>query len=629
MIDPASLPRSKKRLILIMIDASIAPIALWVAFVLRMEEIFPRYLAESIWLIPLAPLLLVGAYASQGMYSAVTRYLDAGFSLTILKSSIFYLFLFTSAAVMTQATVPRSVYILNMVLAGVITGGVRIGLRMYLPRHVTPTDQSKRIAIFGAGRAGVQVAKALQESPEYNPVAYFDDARDKAGTSIMGIRVFAPAEISRIIERKRVDQIVLCIPSASKIRRAQIIESLMELNVEVKTLPGVDQLMTNEINLSDIREVDITELLGRDPVPPITELLDANIRGKTILVSGAGGSIGSEMCRQIIQQDPHRLILLEQSEYALYQIDRELRLEAEHRDVILKPIINNLCCPESLEEIMRSHKVDTVYHAAAYKHVPLVQCNILEGIRNNVFGTVNLARSAMACKVSNFILISTDKAVRPTSVMGMTKRMSEMVLQALNEESHSTCFAMVRFGNVLGSSGSVIPLFRKQIRDGGPITLTHPDVTRYFMTIPEAAQLVIQAGAMARGGDLFLLDMGASVKIADLARNMVQLSGLTIKSDENPDGDVEIVVTGLRPGEKLYEELLIDNDAEATRHPKIMRAQESFLSWQRMTTILEEMRLFIDVRNSNDAEQLLKQSVSFGNNHVMPTVEETVKRVAV
>ena len=464
------------------------------------------------------------------------------------------------------------------------------------------------LLIYGAGHSGMQIASALRQSGQYFLAGYIDDSTQYQGSNINGLMVYPPKEISRLIDTHGVTDILLAMPSIDRARRNAILSDLRQLQVHVRSLPDLVDLAQGHVTVLDIKELDPDDLLGREPVAPNRGLIEKNILGKTVLISGAGGSIGSELCRQILQVGPKQLLLLDHSEYSLYAIESELRTQLNANPGLkteLIPLLGNVRDAERLEVIFTKWSIDTVYHAAAYKHVPLVEHNPSEGLQNNVLGTLNLAQAAKKHHTTNFVLISTDKAVRPTNVMGATKRFAELVLQALaNEENSGTCFSMVRFGNVLGSSGSVVPLFREQIRSGGPVTLTHAEVTRYFMTIPEAAQLVIQAGAMAKGGEVFVLDMGQPVKIYDLAKRMVELSGLSVKNPQTGAGDIEIVVTGLRPGEKLYEELLIGEDPTSTTHPRIMMAREDFLPWEALTA---ELALLQEGLSRDDFQVLVGQ----------------------
>ncbi|MCS3462833.1 FlaA1/EpsC-like NDP-sugar epimerase [Citrobacter sp. JUb117] len=448
-----------------------------------------------------------------------------------------------------------------------------------------------RVVIYGAGASGRQLLPALSQMDEYYPVAFVDDNRALQGQVIHGVSVFAPEKLAWLVEKYEAKKILLAMPSANRARKNEVIKTLEGLPCEVLSIPGMVDLVEGKARIDALRKVVITDLLGRDPVSPIPELVSRNINGKTVMVTGAGGSIGSELCRQIIKNKPDQIILFELSEFSLYSIDSELRNLNLSQDLQVKiyPILGNVQDKEHLERLIKAFNVDTIYHAAAYKHVPLVEFNVLDGVRNNIFGTLCCAQAAASCGVENFVLISTDKAVRPTNTMGATKRMAELVLQALAKEGGKTCFSMVRFGNVLGSSGSVVPLFEKQIASGGPVTLTHQDITRYFMTIPEAAQLVIQAGAMGTGGDVFVLDMGEPVKIIDLAHRMIALQGLSVRDDKHPYGDIAVQTTGLRPGEKLYEELLIGDNVSTTQHPRIKTANEVMLPWSEMSKLLAEL----------------------------------------
>jgi len=446
--------------------------------------------------------------------------------------------------------------------------------------------------IYGAGAAGARLAQAMSMSTEARPIAFIDDDRSLWGSVIGGLRVHRPVDIVRLRSEYEIDRVLLAMPSASRAVRRAVLERIQAPGLRVQTVPDISDILAGNAQLEDVRDVEANDLLGREPVAPIQKLFDACIRDKVVMVTGAGGSIGSELCRQIARVSPRRLVLFEMSELALYSIERELQLLAQLEGFNLEvtALLGNAHHRNRMIEIMQAYGVQTIYHAAAYKHVPLVEHNVIAGIHNNVMSTWHAAEAALACNVEKFVLISTDKAVNPTNVMGATKRFAEMVLQGLSTRGGRTKFCMVRFGNVLESSGSVVPLFREQIRRGGPVTVTHPDIIRYFMTIPEATQLVLQAGAMANGGDVFVLDMGKPVKIADLARRMISLSGLRVRDEQNPDGDIDIQFTGLRPAEKLYEELLIGSNVSGTEHPMIMRALEPCLSWARVEALLEELR---------------------------------------
>ena len=469
-----------------------------------------------------------------------------------------------------------------------------------------------RVAIYGAGNAGAHVCSVLLGGPDFQPVAFIDDKKSLQGSSINGIGVYGPDALQELVRRRRIDRILLALPSTSRRRRREILTALEPLGLHVQSLPNLSDLISGRAQINELRDVDVGDLLGRDPVPPRPKLFGSCIRGKSVLVTGAGGSIGSELCRQILRLDPARLVLFEMSELALYHIQRELEEVAAHERLTIEivPLLGNAHHRHRVREVLATFGVQTVYHAAAYKHVPIVEHNVIEGIHNNVISTWYTAEAALETGVETFVLISTDKAVNPANVMGATKRLAELVLQALQERTTHTRFCMVRFGNVLASSGSVVPLFQEQIRRGGPVTVTHPDVIRYFMTIPEAAQLVLQAGSMAKGGDVFVLDMGRPVRIDDLARRMINLMGLTVRDAGNPDGDIEIEYTGLRTAEKLFEELLIGTNVTGTDHPMILRAIEHHLPWTRMQQILNEQLVALASFDCHRALALLTESVA-------------------
>ena len=603
-----NLSRGTKKALLAVVDLGILYWSLWSAFFIRLEEWWPEALHQNWKALALAPLLAIPAFFGMGLYNAVIRYIAPRFMLTILKATtVAALLMFVVVAMGQLQSVPRSTYILYLVISTVLIGGVRMVVRELLPLNGDNGTYKKRVILYGAGAAGTQTAKALQSSPEYTPVALVDDNKDIQGCEILGYKVYPPSVMPILVKKLRVDEVVISMPSVSRSRRRIIIDSLSHLPVLVKTLPGLPNILDGNVKIDDIRAVDIEDLLGRDPVQPIQDLLCSRITGKAVMVSGAGGSIGSELCRQIAQLKPKRLVLLEISEYGLYSITQELK--GAWRQLEIVPVLGSVLNQERIHAMLTKYQIDTIYHAAAYKHVPMVENNEDAGVKNNVFGTLRFARAAMDARVDTFILISTDKAVRPTSVMGASKRFAELILQALASQGGPTRFTMVRFGNVLGSSGSVVPLFRKQIREGGPVTLTHPEITRYFMTIPEASQLVLQAGAMGRGGDVFLLDMGEPVRIMDLAQRMIQLSGLTVLDKETGLGDIDIVITGLRPGEKLYEELLIGDDAFPTDHPRIKGAEEESLPWQEVAAYMEQLDQAIKVQDAAKIRQILTSAV--------------------
>jgi FlaA1/EpsC-like NDP-sugar epimerase len=623
-----ALPRPVKRLVVVALDLVLSFFSVWVAFYLRVDQTgLPQLQQKYVYL--LAPLLAIPLFVRFGLYRAIFRYTGLAALATTAKAVGVYTVLFFIALLLFKWDgVPRSIGLIQPILFLLLVGTSRALARFWLAggsgkaRHA-----AGRLLIYGAGEVGVQTASALGLARQFVLLGFIDDDKTKAGRSINGVGIMAPGEVADAVERMGVTDILLAMPTLDRARRNEIIASLRELPVHVRTLPGMGDLASGRVTIQDFQELDVEDLLGRAPVPPDSTLLAKNLADKTVLVTGAGGSIGSELCRQIILEKPRQLVLLEHNEFGLYTIHRELEgLCTEHAlPVELVPLLASVGNFGRLREICQLYRPATVYHAAAYKHVPLVESNPSEGVLNNVFGTLNMARAAMESAAAHFVLVSTDKAVRPTNVMGATKRMAELVLQALaasasvrfllpdGTQSHdvpnNTVFAMVRFGNVLGSSGSVVPLFRKQLLAGGPLTVTHEEVTRYFMTIPEAAQLVLQAGAMAHGGDVFVLDMGSPVKIVDLARRMAQLSGLSVRDDRNPDGDIEIKITGLRPGEKLYEELLIGDNPEGTAHERIMKAREDFIVWSQLVPVLVDMRQAAIQNNEAVMKAILVQLV--------------------
>ncbi|MBY4678740.1 nucleoside-diphosphate sugar epimerase/dehydratase [Marinobacterium arenosum] len=529
------------------------------------------------------------AFVKLGLYRAVLRYMTLPAMLNILVGIALSAATLAVASFYLQSFMPRTVPILYLTLAMLILGTPRFLMRAWFYHHIK--RRKPNVLIFGAGPTGMELASALLQGSEYHPVAFIDDDLRKQGTVRHGMRVHSMEQLESLLTRYEPVKILLAIKRLTQHDRLQLLNRLRDYPIEIQSIPSLEDLASGRAEISQIRDLDVEDLLGREPVPPQLELMAASIQDKNVMVTGAGGSIGAELCRQIIHQQPRRLLLFELNEYNLYRIERELRatIEAYELDIELVPALGSVQRQNRLEGLMRNFQIETLYHAAAYKHVPIVEHNIIEGIRNNVFGTWYTAEAAIRCGVKNFVLISTDKAVRPTNVMGASKRMAEMVLQALALRQDDTRFTMVRFGNVLGSSGSVVPLFRDQIRHGGPVTVTHREITRYFMTIPEAAQLVIQAGALGGNGDTFVLDMGEPVKIVDLARNMIKLMGYSVRSEKHPDGDIEIQFTGLRAGEKLYEELLIGDNVSGTCHPKIMRAEENCLSWPEMDQLLRQL----------------------------------------
>ena len=595
--------RSTKRLVVVALDIALALLATWFAFSLRLDTLHRP--TDNQWLVyALAPVLAVPIFIRFGLYRAIFRYTGQAALIATAKAiSAYGLMLLCILLWQRWALVPRSVGILQPLLFLILVAGSRATARFWLISTAhTQQNPEGRLLIYGAGTAGVQTATALDISGQYTLVGFLTEDPSMVGRSINGIRVDAAAAVAEVVAQRGVTDILLALNNASRARRNEIIQRLQYLPVHIRTLPNWADLASGRITVNDFRELDIEDLLGRDPVPPDEALLAKYLKGRVVMVTGAGGSIGSALCRQILLQQPAQLLLVDQHEYGLYAIHQELTglCSAQNLTASVVPLLANVGNFNRIDTICRTYKPSSIYHAAAYKHVPMVEANPGEGVVNNVLGTLKVARAALENGVQRFVLISTDKAVRPTNVMGASKRMAEQVLQAMAEDIRlnpaaqgdafqPTCFTMVRFGNVLGSSGSVVPLFRQQLAAGGPLTVTHPEVTRYFMTIPEAAQLVLQAGAMAQGGEVFLLDMGEPVRILDLARRMVKLSGLTVRDQANPQGDVGIEITGLRPGEKLYEELLIGDSPEPTSHPRIMKASESFLEWAELAPLLEEL----------------------------------------
>lgn len=586
-----NLPRIYKRLISIFSDVFFLFFAVWAAFALRLEQQIWIPSREQLTVAAITVVITVGIFVRLGLYRAVIRYLGDRAFLTIIYGVVASSLTLIVLGYLLQAFVPRSVPIIYGALAFIFVSGTRMGVRMLVNR---PRMRSKeRVAIVGAGETGMQLASALEQGTEYGPVLFLTFMRANHKSTIKGLPVVDIKHVAKAVQQHRVQRILLALDPNSKVDRKSLLKQLEPLAVPVQTVPSVSELVTGRARINDIRDLDIEDLLGRDPVRPENAIVAGSLYGKSVMVTGAGGSIGSELCRQIIRHKPTRLVLFEQSEFSLYSIERELESinQIEGLEVQIHPILGSVCHRRRCEAVMRAFEIETVYHAAAYKHVPLVEHNVIEGIQNNVFGTWHTAEAALSAGVQRFVLISTDKAVRPTNVMGTSKRLAELVLQGLAERQGNTCFSMVRFGNVLGSSGSVVPLFRDQIRDGGPITVTHPDIIRYFMTIPEASQLVLQAGSMATGGEVFVLDMGEPVKIAELARKMIHLMGLEEKTPDNPDGSIEVMFTGLRPGEKLYEELLIGDSPQGTSHPRIMMAREVSMEWAEVDLLLKKLTL--------------------------------------
>ncbi|MFN4317284.1 SDR family NAD(P)-dependent oxidoreductase [Acinetobacter parvus] len=591
-------PRSVKLAFLVVLDFCVLPVLLWMCYAIRQfdlgAEVVPNLAYGSIWasVIAVVSLFIFGVYRFiVRTYSELFMFkLGLGTALTV--AGLYALAYFTDAFIPTS--IPLMFGFLMFAWVWFSRGFIRFIVRSYLQADV----QKKRIAIYGAGNAGQQIAAALYNSDEHLPVLFIDDDPSLTGQQLGRLKVYDADSALKLLAKKNVDEILIALPSVGRMRKSEIVKFLEPAHIKITEIPGLTKLVDGEIRVSDIQEVDIIDLLGRDPVPPIAHLLAKNIQNKIVMVTGAGGSIGSELCRQIIKNQPKMLVLYELTEFALYDIDKELRQIASC-DIV--PILGTVQDQQKLERIIEQYHVQTVYHAAAYKHVPLVECNPIAGLKNNAIGTANSLNAAVKKGVETFVLISTDKAVRPTNVMGASKRMAELYCQAVAETKPNTQISIVRFGNVLGSSGSVVPLFRQQIAKGGPITVTHPDVTRYFMTIPEASQLVIQAGALGSGGDVFLLDMGEPVRIQDLARQMIALSGLKVREANTTDGDIEIAYSGLRPGEKLYEELLIDQDNTGyTEHTRILRSFEKHYPLQEIQSVFTRINQMTAVDHDVD-----------------------------
>lgn len=608
------LPRAAKRFVALSVDLGLCVLTVWLAYYLRLGE-FVALSGVALWAVGASIGLALPIFIVSGLYRAIFRYSGWPALLAVARAVGIYGLLYASVFTAIGVTgVPRTVGIIQPILLLLFVGASRALARVWLgDQYLSILKQASRpkVLIYGAGNTGRQLAAAMANSHEMLVVGFLDDDDRLHGHILNGQPIYNPADLENLATTLNISDVLLAMPSLSRRRRNEILLDQIRLaKVAVRTLPSVTDLAQGKVSISDLRELEIDDLLGREPVMPNHILLAMNVRSRVVMVTGAGGSIGSELCRQILSVGPRKLLLIEQSEFALYGIHQELEEKLTGRDVVLVPLLASVQDDERMREIMSTWHPDTVYHAAAYKHVPLVEHNPAEGIKNNVLGTMRTAHAAAENGVSDFVLISTDKAVRPTNIMGASKRLAEMALQALAATTASTKFSMVRFGNVLGSSGSVVPKFRQQIRDGGPITLTHPEITRYFMTIPEASQLVIQAGAMAKGGDVFVLDMGQSVRIMDLARRMIELSGLTVKDEQNPDGDIEIKITGLRPGEKLYEELLIGDNPKPTSHSRIMKAHEEFITWAELEDKLKALEMALNVNDVGVIRLMMEKLVT-------------------
>jgi FlaA1/EpsC-like NDP-sugar epimerase len=608
-----ALPRPAKRAIALSIDLVLCALAVWIAFYLRLDEWVD--LRGSHWIaVMVSWATAIPIFIVSGLYRAIFRHSGSAAMFSIAQAALVYGVIYATIITIIQIpNIPRTVGIIQPAVLFLMVATTRILASWWLGgnyQDLLGGRRNSQVMIYGAGSAGRQLFNALRNS-EMRVVGFIDDDRKLHGRVLFGCPIHSPRALDRLVRHRRVTEFLLALPSASRRRRKEILDKIKPLGVKVNTMPGLTDVAQGRVKVSDILELDLDELLGRESVPPDEGLLSSNIRDQVVMVTGAGGSIGSELCRQILECRPRTLLLIDISEAALYAIHRnlELRRADAEQEVRIVPLLGSVCDRERMSGIIAAWRPATVYHAAAYKHVPLVEHNPAEGVWNNVFGTLAMAQAAREGGVADFVFISTDKAVRPSNVMGASKRLAEQVLQALASTSPGTCFSMVRFGNVLGSSGSVVPLFRQQIRDGGPITVTHPEITRYFMSIPEAAQLVIQAGAMAEGGEVFVLDMGEPVKIVDLARRMVALSGLELRQGDSGDGDIEIEFIGLRPGEKLYEELLIGNSPVATSHSRILKASEPFLAWPVLEKQLNGLHTAIEESDIDDVLAILRRLV--------------------
>ena len=619
-----SRPRRVKAAILISADTVFAVLAIWGAFSLRLGVFYvPK--GDMWYLFAIAPFIAIPIFLRLGLYRAIIRYMEVRALWTIIQATTLYALVF--AVILFQSGVkimPRTVPPLNWLNMMVLVASSRFFMRWWIAETYINLSGARRnersnkksVAIYGAGDSGVQLAAALDHGRVFKPVAFIDDDPLLHRQKVNGLRIYPLSSLSYLIERHKLVDVLLAIPSATRSRKSEIIRLLEPYAVHVMSMPGLSEIAQGKVKVDSLQEIDIGDLLGRDSVPPDDSLLSANITGKVVMVTGAGGSIGSELCRQILQLQPKALVLFELCEYALYEIEKELQLLSAKfspaQEIEIISVLGSVTNSSRIERVCKTFDVQTIYHTAAYKHVPMVEKNPGEAVWNNIFGTLNTAKAAISANVETFVLISTDKAVRPTNTMGATKRFAELILQALslNAENHQTRFTMVRFGNVLDSSGSIVPLFREQIARGGPVTVTDERVIRYFMTIPEAAQLVIQAGGMGLGGDVFVLDMGAPIRILDLAKRMIHLSGLEIKDDNHPDGEIEINFIGLRPGEKLFEELLIGDNVSETTHKRIMRAEEQVISWAELGRLLTTLEKATQDEEFERVRAILKYAVT-------------------
>ena len=603
-----NLERIYKQIIMLFVDVATLLFALWLAFVLRIGEPFPtEYIYPSWWLFIAIPVIMIPLFVKLGLYRAVLQYMGIKvITTTFQATTIACLIVGFWMMFFRESNLPRSVLPIFWFIVNIAVIASRFLFKGYLYSWDSFINSRKQTLIYGAGNAGVQLVESLKKSTVYAPIAFIDDDKEKQGTILNYLEVFPFDKIDFLIKNKDAKVLLLAVPSLSEKQRTQILKRLTKYPLEVKVLPSLDKIVNGIVNLDAIKHVEVADILGRDSVEPNQSLLERNISGKNILITGAGGSIGSELSRQVMKLSPKKVVLMDNSEFNLYNIHLELASKGFSIEII--PSLCTVTNYHQLKQIIAQNNIQTIYHAAAYKHVPMVEMNIISGTYNNVIGTYNVARLADELEVANMVLVSTDKAVRPTNVMGASKRMSELILQAISDKS-KCCFSMVRFGNVLESAGSVVPLFRNQIKAGGPVTVTHRNITRYFMSIPEAVELVLQSGAMAKGGDVFVLDMGEPIKIIDLAYKMIHLSGLTPIDNENPDGDIRIDFTGLRPGEKLYEELLIGSNVVQSEHPRIMQAKESKLSFDEVSHCVEVIKSARENQDERVVKELLLKYV--------------------
>ena len=615
-----NLPRYAKQILAVLSDAALCVIATWIAFYLRLDKAVILQ-DNSLWAAIISIILAITVFWFSGLYKTIFRYSGKAVIITISIAILVYgLLYFSIITVYSISGVPRSIGIIQTLVLFFLISGSRLGTKYlfsFLENNKKSNLSTPIALVYGAGNSGRQIVNALDSSKKMRVVGFIDDDPNLQGQILNGHYIYSSDNLKNLVDLKKVTNILLALPSLNRNKRNKILNKIKKYKVVTSTLPSISDLTEGKITLSDIRELDIGDILGREQILPNNKLLNQNVRSKVVLVTGAGGSIGSELCKQILKQSPIKLLLVEVNEYALYKIHQdleEIKEKSGHnlKNVKVIPLLSSVQNIDRMRHIIETYKPNTLYHAAAYKHVPLVEENICEGVRNNVMGTLNIAKIAIEQKVSNFVLISSDKAVYPTNIMGASKRLAEICLQALYDDFKNIGIrlCLVRFGNVLDSSGSIIPRIKKQIKDGGPLTLTHLDVTRYFMTIPEAAQLVIQAGAMSKGSDVFLLEMGNPVKILDLMKRVILLSGLTLQDKDNTDGDIEIQIIGLRPGEKLHEELFLGNNPQKTEHPKILKAEEDFTPWIHLEKDLHKLETVLDKNQVDEVIKILQKLVN-------------------